>query len=154
MRMRALSLLLAVLAITACDDTVSSTTDAGTPAIRVAGAWTYSVAVSAGTASCQGNGTGSLNQVGDVFTGAIFGTQVCSSDAGPGEEQFMYLNVTNGEISGLSVLFRSSGCVYYGVASSVVDLLVNDLSGTASCFILLPDGSETVTMTGPFHLTR
>ena len=153
MRMRSLSLL-AVLAMAACGDNVSSTTDTGTPSIKVAGAWTYSVAVSAGNASCQGKGTGSLNQVGDVFTGAIFGTQVCSSDAGPGEEQFMYLNFTNGEIAGLSVLFRSSGCVYYGVASSVVDSLVNDLAGTASCFILLPDGSETVTMTGPWHLSR
>jgi hypothetical protein len=155
MRMRALSLLLlAALAITACDHTVTSTTDAGTPSIKVAGAWTYSVAVSFGNASCQGKGTGSLNQNGDVFTGAIFGTQVCSSDAGPGEEQFMYLNFTNGEIAGLSVLFRSSGCVYYGVASSSDNSLVNDLAGTASCFILLPDGTETVTMTGPWHLSR
>jgi hypothetical protein len=79
---------------------------------------------------------------------------VCSGDDGPGEEHLLYVNVTNGEIAGLSVLFRSSGCVYYGVASSLVNSLVNDLAGMASCFILLPDGSETVTMTGPWHLSR
>ena len=160
MTMRTLSFLaaLAVVALTACGDNVSSTTGTGTPPIMVAGLWTYSIDLSGSMhASCQASGITRLNQTtaSNTFTGsAQGGTQICTSDAGTDGDQPLFLNFTNGEITGLAIRFLSQACVYVGAASPPMNDLVNDLAGTATCVIVLPQGGGNPTMTGTWHLSR
>jgi hypothetical protein len=132
--MRSLVVLLAGVAIAACDN-ASSPGGNGIPPMRIAGTWADTITLHSGPAdSCvvYALAVVNQNQNSDSFTGAALGQQTCYGAIDfSGEAQTFYSPLQQGEILGTGVRFVDPGsCVYLGLATGSP---VTRLSGTVNC---------------------
>lgn len=148
-------LLFAVPAILACDAATDTGEYTGTPAIRIAGSWTYEFNVydADSMAHCRTYGDVLINQTqnGDQFTGGVRGVYNCTDGSQSDGDLPALVAVTSGELSGLAVRFIAFGCVHLG---TLTDASATHLKGNLSCTFPVTEFGPTRPFFGTWEATR
>jgi len=147
---------LAALALAGCDTTSATGNFTGTPAIRIAGSWTYrfDVIEPSMMATCHlTRGTMTINQTqnGDQFTGGVSGDYACINGGEAPEPATAIVPVTVGELAGQGVRFIAFGCIHLGALTGSD---ANHFAGTLNCTFPLTEMGPAYPFSGTWEATR
>lgn len=144
---------LAVFTISACGE--KSPTGVSGTALRITGAWSYSVdAIDASMmASCHAQGTLGLSQTdaGDQFGGGLVGLQSCTDGGVSTGNMDVVVPVSAGELAGAAAKFDLLGCTHMG---TVTGSPPSRVAGTVTCSLAVTEGGAPRPMTGTWVATR
>lgn len=119
---------LCLLAVTACTDDSPSEP----PLLSIDGSWAYVETYDNAEAgvSCQDEGTLTIQQTGETFSGSFEEEGVCTDSEGATSGTSGSGSAGGGQLSGSDVSFVSGGCAYEGTISGTPP---NRMTGDVSC---------------------